>query len=119
MRKIVICLLISCICGFKNDFIQAKEEELKGTLTISGAWAIYPTAIAWAEKFQELHPKVKIDVSAGGAGKGAADAINGLVDIGMVSRQPDKAELEKGITPIYILHDAVFPIISENNPARD
>jgi phosphate transport system substrate-binding protein len=60
---------------------------------------------------------VKIDVSAGGAGKGAAEAMAGLVDIGMVSRDPDPSEIEKGILPIYVLHDAVFPVISDKNPA--
>ena len=92
-------------------------QELKGTLTLSGAWAIYPTAVAWGEEFQKLHPGVKVDISAGGAGKGAADAIAGLVDIGMVSREPDPAELAKGITPVYVLHDAVFPVVSDKNPA--
>jgi phosphate transport system substrate-binding protein len=92
------------------------EEEFAGTVTLSGAWAIYPMAVAWAEAFQRLHPRVRIDVSAGGAGKGAADAIAGLVDIGMVSRDPDPAEIKKGIVPVYILHDAVFPVISDKNP---
>ncbi|MBI5418233.1 substrate-binding domain-containing protein [Candidatus Poribacteria bacterium] len=44
------------------------------------------------------------------------DAIAGLVDIGMVSRDPDPAEIKKGILPVYILHDAVFPVISDKNP---
>lgn len=99
-----------------QDNVQAKEE-LKGTLTLSGAWAIYPTAVAWADAFQKKHPEVKIDVSAGGAGKGAADAIAGLVDIGMVSRDPDPSEIKKGIVPVYILHDAVYPVVGEKNPA--
>jgi phosphate transport system substrate-binding protein len=75
--------------------------------------------VAWSEAFQKKYPKVKIDVSAGGAGKGAADAIAGLVDIGMVSRDPDASELKKGILPIYILHDAVFPVTSDNNPVKE
>lgn len=94
----------------------SQEKELKGTVTLSGAWAIYPTAVAWGEAFQKKYPQVKIDISAGGAGKGAADAIAGLVDIGMVSRDPDPAEIGKGISPVYILHDAVFPVVSEKNP---
>ena len=75
--------------------------------------------MAWGEEFHRLHPGVRVDVSAGGAGKGAADAIAGLVDIGMVSREPDPAELAKGILAVYVLHDAVFPVISAANPARD
>ncbi len=94
------------------------QGELKGTLTLSGAWAIYPTAVAWGEGFSKKHSGVRVDVSAGGAGKGAADAIAGLVDIGMVSRDPDPAEIKKGITPIYVLHDAVFPIVSDMNPEK-
>jgi phosphate transport system substrate-binding protein len=106
-------MLLACAaqCG------EAVQEELEGTITLSGAWAIYPTAVAWAEGFQKAHPKVKVDVSAGGAGKGASDAIAGLVDIGMVSRDPDPAEIKKGIVPVYILHDAVYPVVSDKNPA--
>ncbi len=117
MRKIISSLLVISFLLVMNSFVFAEEKELEGTVTLSGAWAIYPTAVAWAEAFQKLYPKVKIDVSAGGAGKGAADAIAGLVDIGMVSRDPDPAEIKKGIVPVYILHDAVFPVVSDKNPA--
>ncbi|MFA4888736.1 MAG: substrate-binding domain-containing protein [Candidatus Omnitrophota bacterium] len=117
MRKIISSLLLISLLFVTNSIVSAEEKELAGTVTLSGAWAIYPTAVAWAEAFQKIHPKVKIDVSAGGAGKGAADAIAGLVDIGMVSRDPDPAEIKKGIALIYILHDAVFPVTSDKNPA--
>ena len=117
MRKIISSLLLISLLFVTNSVVSAEEKKLAGTVTLSGAWAIYPTAVAWAEAFQKIHPKVKIDVSAGGAGKGAADAIAGLVDIGMVSRDPDPAEIKKGIAPIYILHDAVFPVTSDKNPA--
>jgi len=117
MRKIISSLLLISLLFVTNSVVSAEETEFAGTVTLSGAWAIYPTAVAWAEAFQKLHPKVKIDVSAGGAGKGAADAIAGLVDIGMVSRDPDPAEIKKEIVPIYILHDAVFSVVSDKNPA--
>ncbi|MDD5450018.1 MAG: extracellular solute-binding protein [Candidatus Omnitrophica bacterium] len=117
MKKIIMSLLVTSFLLGLSNISLAQEEELEGTVTLSGAWAIYPTAVAWAEAFQKAHPKVKIDVSAGGAGKGAADAIAGLVDIGMVSREPDPAEIKKGVVPVYILHDAVYPVISDKNPA--
>lgn len=117
MRKIISSLLLISFLLVTNGVVSAEEKELAGTVTLSGAWAIYPTAVAWAEEFQKKYHKIRIDVSAGGAGKGAADAIAGLVDIGMVSRDPDPAEIKKGITPVYILHDAVFPVVSDKNPA--
>ncbi len=91
-------------------------KELEGTVTLSGAWALYPMAVRWGEEFQKLHPKVKVEVSAGGAGKGMADAIGGLVDIGMVSRDVDKSEIEKGAYPIGVTKDAVVVTINAKNP---
>lgn len=117
MKK--IALLFFALLLLLSGGRAAHGAELKGSITISGAWAIYPTAVAWADAFRAKHPGVRIDISAGGAGKGAADAIAGLADIGMVSREPDPAELKKGVTPVYILHDAVFPIVSERNPSLD
>ena len=117
MKKALIILLTIAFLRISANSVFAQEQEFKGSITLSGAWAIYPTAVAWAEAFQKKYPHVKIDVSAGGAGKGAADAISGLADIGMVSRDPDPAELKKGIVPVYILHDAVYPVVSAKNPA--
>src|SRR5512136_83085 len=111
-KPIHILLAIALLLGTASMVI-GQVNEIKGTVTLSGAWAIYPTAVAWAEAFQKKNPGVKIEISAGGAGKGASDVINGLVDIGMVSREPDPSETAKGIVPIYILHDAVFPVVSE------
>lgn len=114
LRTAVICM---AFVAAMVPCLGAAEEDLKGTISLSGAWAIYPTAVAWGEAFQKAHPGVKVDVSAGGAGKGAADAIAGLVDIGMVSREPDPAELKKPIRAVYVLHDAVFPVVSDRNAA--
>jgi len=117
MKNLNLIIGIYLLFGAWLLGFPVSADELKGTITLSGAWAIYPTAVAWGDAFQKLHPKAKVDVSAGGAGKGAADAIAGLVDIGMVSRDPDPAEIKRGIDPIYVLHDAVFPVVSDRNPA--
>jgi len=94
-----------------------QPKPLSGTVSLSGAWAIYPLAVKWGEGFKKLHPDVKFEISAGGAGKGLTDAITGAVDIGMVSREIDKAEKAKGAFPIYIAKDAVFATISSKNPS--
>lgn len=99
-----------------SDCSSADKNNDKKLITLSGAFAIYPTAVLWAEEFHKLHHEVKVEVSAGGAGKGAADCIAGLVDIGMVSRDPDPSELENGILAIEICQDGVFVIANEKNP---
>jgi len=93
-----------------------KADNLKGTITISGAWALYPMAVKWSEEFKKIHPNVRIDISAGGAGKGMADALAGVVDVGMVSREVTAGEIKKGAWWVSVTKDAVVPVVSENNP---
>ncbi len=92
------------------------DQELEGTVTLSGAWALYPMAVKWAEEFQKIHPKIRVDVVAGGAGKGMADALAGAVDIGMISRDIYPEESRKGAWWVAVTKDAVVPIVNENNP---
>lgn len=94
----------------------APAKNLEGRVSISGAWALYPMTVKWAEEFQKIYPKVKLDISAGGAGKGMADALAGVVDIGMVSRAVYPAEIEKGAWWIAVTKDAVVPTINAKNP---
>ena len=95
---------------------QSDSTELEGNITISGAFALYPLMTRWAEEFQKANPKVTFDVSAGGAGKGMADALGGAVDIGMVSRPVTPEEEAKGAFWIGVVKDAVFPVVNEKNP---
>lgn len=94
-----------------------QPKQLTGTLSLSGAWAIYPLAVKWGEAFQKRYPQVKLEISAGGAGKGMTDALTGAVDIGMVSREVDSVEKAKGAFPIFIAKDAVFATASAKNPS--
>jgi phosphate transport system substrate-binding protein len=95
---------------------QLGEGELKGTLTISGAWALYPMVVRWGEEFHELHPDVDFDISAGGAGKGMADVLGGAVDIGMVSREIHREEIDQGAWWVAVAMDAVVPTMNGDNP---
>lgn len=95
------------------------QERLSGQISISGAFALYPMTVKWAEEFRKINPGVRIDISAGGAGKGIADALSSMVEIGMVSREIYPEEIKKGANPIAVTKDAVVAVISELNPALD
>ena len=111
----VLALLIAG-CDQSGGALAQDQGELKGTITVSGAWALYPMMVSWGEEFQNLHPGVRFDISAGGAGKGMADALAGAVDIGMVSREIYPEEIEKGAFWVSITKDAVFCSLNEQNP---
>ena len=95
------------------------ETEFEGTIGVSGAWALYPMMIRWSEEFQKIHPGVNFDISAGGAGKGMADALGKMVDIGMVSREIYPPEVEQGAFWVSVTKDAVVPVVNENNPVLE
>jgi phosphate transport system substrate-binding protein len=111
--KISVLLFLAIICIPKAD----GQDRLSGQISISGAFALYPMAVKWSEEFRKINPDVRIDISAGGAGKGIADALGGMVEIGMVSREIYAEELNKGAFPIAVTKDAVVAVISESNPA--
>lgn len=108
-----------CMSGGVAAAPETPEPGLSGTISISGAWALYPMVVRWAEEFQKVHPAVRIDIAAGGAGKGMADALAGAVDIGMVSRDIHAAEIERGAWWVSVTKDAVVPVICEANPSVD
>ena len=91
-------------------------DTLKGKITISGAFALYPLVVKCAEEFQKLHPRVTVNVSAGGAGKGMTDALTKMVELGMYSKSLSPEERAKGAWWIAIAKDAVLPTINSGNP---
>jgi len=113
---ILILMLPACEKTQKTGDTQAGGSELQGTISISGAFALYPLTVKWSEEFRKLHPGVRIDISAGGAGKGMADALSGTVDLGMFSREIMPEEKERGVWWLAVTKDAVLPTISVQNP---
>lgn len=126
MRKfdwkwIAVLLVIFIVAWYLDPFGRSKishtgKKTSETTIAMSGAWALYPMAIRWAEEYQKVHPDIRFDITAGGAGKGMTDALSGVVDIGKVSREIHPDEIKKGAFPIAVVKDAVIPVINENNP---
>lgn len=116
---VLFALLVPAWSGVKEAPGEAhqKGEPLRGTIRISGAWALYPMAVKWGEEFRKRYPAVRVDISAGGAGKGMTDALTGLVDIGMVSREITPQEVKGGAFFVAVVKDAVFPTMNQGNPA--
>jgi phosphate transport system substrate-binding protein len=118
MKKLTAYLFALLVIGslsVKKVSSQPKDE-LKGNISISGAFALYPLTVRWADEFRKIHPNVKFDISAGGAGKGMTDALAKMVDIGLVSREINPEEVKKGAYSIAVTKDAVVPTISASNP---
>jgi phosphate transport system substrate-binding protein len=112
-KTLIIISLCSIILISVNSCKQKSREQ---NISISGAFALYPLTVKWAEEYQKIHPDVTIDVSAGGAGKGMTDVLSGMVDLAMFSRTVSPEEATKGAWQIAVSRDAVVPTINASNP---
>ena len=45
-------------CSGKNESRVDADGTLHGEISLSGAFALYPLAVQWANEFQKLHPDV-------------------------------------------------------------
>lgn len=116
LASLLAAAVLSACGGAGPAATQPPSSGQQQTITVSGAFALYPMMVTWADEYQKLHPNVRIDVSAGGAGKGMADALAGAVEIGMVSRNVTDEEKGKGAYPIGVTRDAVFGVVNSANP---
>jgi len=114
MLLILICSGCTPTRPDSNDL-----SDQQGKIAVSGAFAMYPLLIRWAEEYQALNPGIQFDISAGGAGKGMADTLAGAVDIGMVSRPIYPQEQEQGAFWVPVAKDAVFLTVNAENPVLE
>lgn len=115
--SLVLCL-VSClvlIAGALGGMGCGRTSP--NNITISGAWALYPMTVKWAEEYKKLHPDVSFDIAAGGAGLGMTQALKKQVDIGMVSREIYQSEIDAGAFWVSVTKDAVVPVVNANHPA--
>jgi phosphate transport system substrate-binding protein len=112
-----VLIFFSAGCNNKTGSSSSRNiNKLDGSISITGAFALYPLAQKWAEEFMKLNPDVKIDISAGGAGKGMADVLNGMVDLAMFSKEITSVERKNGAWWVAVVKDAVFGIVNDRNP---
>lgn len=111
---LMILMLYSCAPKTKSGY--SEERGYEGNISVSGAFALYPLVVLWSEDFKKIHPHVRFNISAGGAGKGIADALTEMVDIGLVSRDLHPQEIERHAYPIHVAKDAVICTINSNHP---
>ena len=103
MKKIIAGLLLAVYIGGLQPVTAQLKNNLKGDISLSGAFALYPMVVKWAEEFKKIHPNVRIDISGGGAGKGMTDALAKVVDLGMVSRDVYDVKQRKALSLLQLL----------------
>ena len=112
--------LMGCGDGAAPKAAAAHEsgtDALTGKLVLTGSSTVAPLAAELGQKFEKLHPNVRIDVQSGGSSRGIADARSGVADIGEVSRS--LKDDEKDLKPFVIALDGVCVILNKDNPVKE
>jgi phosphate transport system substrate-binding protein len=120
---ILVASLAGCAAPPSAD--ATTEPEAAETIENKGSDTLVNLALAWAERYMDLHPDVRLSVTGGGSGTGIAALINGTVDIANASRQMKAEEVEaaegNGITPIefVVARDAIAVVVHPSNPVDE
>lgn len=112
---LILTLLASPLTACSSGVSSAGDIE-QTTVSVSGAFALFPMMTVWTEEYEKINPAIRFDVQAGGAGKGMTDMFSGAADIAMLSRDARPEELEQGSFPVPVAIDAVVGTINADNP---
>ena len=87
-------------------------------MTLTGSSTIAPLVQAGVERYEVLHPGIRIDVQTGGSSRGIADAARGLNEIGMTSRAL-KPEEAPGLAQHVLAIDGIAFVVHADNPVGE
>jgi len=116
----IIILLVISACN--SQPASGAGSSTISSITNEGSDTMVNLALAWAERYRQIHPEVRISVTGGGSGTGLAALINGTVDIANASRKikPEelKAASDQGNKPVELVvaRDAIAVIVNLENP---
>lgn len=118
---LLLVLVTACTSAGRGDTGGGGEAPVE-FIENKGSDTIVNLALAWAERYHEVHPDIRISVTGGGSGTGIAALINNTVDIANASRQIKSDEIESaragGVEPreYVIARDAIAVIVHPDNP---
>ena len=106
-----------------NGYIAVAENAdayqasgLSGKIVVAGSSSVTPVMEKLKEAYLALNPGVEIEVQQSDSSTGMNNAIDGICDIGMASRELKDSEIEAGLTSTVIAMDGIAVIVNNDNP---
>ncbi|MCH7321821.1 phosphate ABC transporter substrate-binding protein [Solibacillus sp. MA9] len=109
-----ITIMLLAACGGKSESSDGGGQ----LVTISGSTSVGPLAEKLAIKYEETED-VKIEINQIGSSAGITNAINGVSQIGMSSRDLKQEEVDSGIEQLVIAYDGIVVVTHPSNPVKD
>ena len=109
-----------------NGYISAVENaaayaktDATGEVVVGGSSSVTPVMEKLKEAYAAVNTDVTITIQQSDSTTGMNNAVEGVCDIGMASRELKDSETEAGLTPTVIAMDGIAVIVSNNNPAAN
>jgi len=92
------------------------SNRATGTVVVGGSTSVAPVMEKLAEAYEAINTGANIEIHATGSGAGITGAIDGVVEIGMSSRDIRDSEMEELYQQITIAMDGIAIIVNTDNP---
>lgn len=96
-----------------------EASGLSGKLVVAGSSSVTPVMEKLKEAYSALNPDVTIEVQQSDSTTGVTNALDGICDIGMASRELKDSEIEKGALGTVIALDGIAVIVNNENPTEE
>lgn len=100
----------------KNAFSSKKP---KGKLIIAGSSSVTPLMEKLKEAYEKINPNANLEILQSDSTTGVNSTIEGIADIGMVSREVKQSELKKGLKAQVLALDGLAVIVHKSNKLDD
>ena len=105
-----------------NNYIPLDNAEAyasngaSGKVVVAGSSSVSPVMEKLKEAYADANSNVEIEIQTSDSTTGMQNAIDGVCDIGMASRELKDSELDAGLTPTVIALDGIAVIVNNDNP---
>ena len=108
-----------------NGYISVGDKPayeaaaIEGKVVVAGSSSVTPVMEKLAEGYKTVNDKVEIEVQQSDSTTGMTSAIDGLCDIGMVSRDLKDSETAAGLTATVIAKDGIAVIVNNDSGVEE
>lgn len=91
----------------------------EGNVVVAGSSSVTPVMEKLKEGYEAVNPNASIEIQQSDSTTGVEQAISGVCDIGMASRELKDSETSEGITGTQIAIDGIAVIVNNENSMTD
>ena len=102
-----------------DDVSDYKSNGASGKVVVAGSSSVSPVMEKLKEAYQAVNSDVEVEIQTSDSTTGMQNAIDGVCDIGMASRELKDSEKEAGLTPIVIAMDGIAVVVNNDNPTDE